>query len=52
MANKLLQERGELPVGTQWVDNFIKRTPALKTRWTRPYDYQQAACEDLAILSP
>ena len=46
MANKLLEERGSNPVGKNWVDNFVKRTAELRTRWSRPYDHQRAACED------
>ena len=43
MADKLLHERGSKPVGKNWVDNFVKRTPELRTRWSRPYDHQRAA---------
>ncbi|KAB2098606.1 hypothetical protein AG0111_0g13141 [Alternaria gaisen] len=50
MADKLLQERESNPVGKNWVDNFIKRTPELRTRWSRPYDHQRATCEDPAII--
>ena len=32
MADKLLKERGSKPTGKNWVDNFIKRTPKLRTR--------------------
>ena len=32
MANRLLRERGGKPTGKNWVDNFIKRTPELRTR--------------------
>jgi hypothetical protein len=39
MADRLLRERAGKPVGKNWVDNFIKRTPELRTRWSRPYDY-------------
>ena len=39
MANKLTAERGAKPIGKNWVDNFVKRTPELRTRWSRPYDY-------------
>jgi hypothetical protein len=46
MADRLLRERNGRPVGKNWVDNFIKRTPELRTRWSRPYDRQRAACED------
>ena len=50
MADRLLRERGEKPVGKHWVDNFVKRTPELKKRWSRPYYRQRAACEDPALL--
>ena len=35
MADRLLRERGNKPVGKNWVDNFVKRTPELRTRWSR-----------------
>jgi hypothetical protein len=38
MADRLLRERGGKPIGKHWVDNFVKRTPELKKRWSRPYD--------------
>jgi hypothetical protein len=50
IANRLLRQRGGKPIGKNWVDNFIKRTPELRTRWTRLYDRQRAACEDLAVI--
>jgi hypothetical protein len=52
MADRLLRERGEKPTGKNWVDRFIARTPELRTRWSRPYDHQRAACEDLAVIRP
>ena len=52
MADRLLRERGGNPTGKNWVDRFIKRTPELRTRWTRPYDRQRAACEDPAVIRP
>ena len=50
MANKLLHEREGNSVGKNWVDNFVKRTPKLQKRWSRPYNYQRAACEDPAAV--
>jgi hypothetical protein len=50
MANKLLAERYRDPVGKNWPDNFIKRTPELKTRWTRAYDRQRALNEDSQVI--
>ncbi|KAH5464313.1 hypothetical protein HBI65_251110 [Parastagonospora nodorum] len=52
MADRLLRERAGKPVGKNWVDNFVKRTPELRTRWSRPYDRQRATCEDPAIIQP
>jgi hypothetical protein len=52
MADRLLRERASKPVGKNWVDNFVKRTPELRKRWSRPYDRQRAACEDPAIIQP
>jgi hypothetical protein len=52
MADKLLRELGGKPVGKNWVDNFVWHTPELHKRWSRPYNCQQAACKDLAILQP
>jgi hypothetical protein len=52
MANRLLRERGEKATGKNWVDRFIARTPELRTRWSRPYDRQRAACEDPALILP
>jgi hypothetical protein len=52
MADNLLKDRAGKPVGKNWVDNFIKRTPELRTRWSRLYDRQRAACEDPALIRP
>jgi hypothetical protein len=52
IADRLLGDRAGKPVGKNWVDNFIKRTPELRTRWSRPYDRQRAACEDPALIQP
>ena len=53
MANILLVERGSTPiqtVGQNWVYNFIKRQPDLKTRFSRRYDYRRAQCEDPSTI--
>jgi hypothetical protein len=52
MANYLLTERGAGKVGIKWPSNFVKRTPELKTRFNRKYDYQRAKCEDPEIIQP
>jgi hypothetical protein len=46
MANKLLAERAAGQVGKNWPENFVKRTPELKTQFNRKYDRQRALCED------
>jgi hypothetical protein len=38
IADRLLRERGGKPVSKHWVDNFVKRTPELKKRWSCLYD--------------
>jgi hypothetical protein len=53
MANLLLARRGTTPVktvGDKWVHNFIKRTPELQARFSRPYDYQRAKQEDPRVI--
>ena len=49
MANILFADRGDTvpqTVGVNWVDNFIARTPAMKLRISRRYDYKYTECED------
>jgi hypothetical protein len=50
MANLLLETRGASRVGPRWASNFVRRQPELRTRWSRPYDYQRAKCEDPEII--
>jgi hypothetical protein len=52
MANKLLAERGTSEVGKNWPENFVRRTPELKTRFNRKYDRQRALCEDPKVIAP
>jgi helix-turn-helix, Psq domain len=52
MANNLLSERAGGKVGIKWPSNFVERTPELKTRFNRKYDYQRAKCEDPEIIKP
>ena len=40
MANRLLTERDAGQVGIKWLENFIKRTPLIKTYISRPYNYK------------
>lgn len=51
MANQLLAARGAGQVGRDWPRNFVKRSPALTTRFNRPYDRQRALCEDYKVIS-
>jgi hypothetical protein len=50
IANNLREERGLAHVGPNWATRFIKRTPELKSRFQRKYDYQRALCEDPNII--
>ena len=52
MANLLLAERAASQVGKNWPENFIRRTPEVKTVYNRKYDYQRAKCEDPEIIAP
>ena len=46
MANNLIRVRVAYEVGKNWASNFVKRQPALRTRWVRRKDYQRIKCED------
>jgi len=50
MANLLRKTRGASRVGPRWASSFVQRQPALRTRRSRPYDYQRAKCEDPEII--
>jgi hypothetical protein len=50
MADLLLAERDASPVGRNWTSNFIKRSPEIKTKFSRKYDYKRAKCEDPVII--
>jgi hypothetical protein len=50
MADSLLTERGGPQVGLNWPSNFVARTPSIKTRISRPYDYRRAKCEDPEVI--
>jgi hypothetical protein len=50
MANLLRKTRGASRVGKHWAANFVRRQPELRTRRSRPYDYQRAKCEDPEII--
>src|SRR3982751_3744704 len=53
MANLLIdhatsQHRNH--VGKTWAKRFVAKTPRLRTRMSRPYDYERASCEDPRVL--
>jgi DDE superfamily endonuclease len=50
MANKLLAVYTGRQVGIRWPSNFVKRSPELKTRFNRKYNYQRALNEDPKII--
>jgi hypothetical protein len=50
MADTLLTERGATAVGRNWPSNFVARTPSIKTRLNRPYDYRWVKCEDPKVI--
>ena len=40
MADLLLSERGESPIGINWATSFIKRYMEIKAKFSRKYDYK------------
>jgi DDE superfamily endonuclease len=50
IANKLLTDRDAPHVGVNWLYNFIKRVPELRTRVNRKYDYKRALNEDPEVI--
>jgi hypothetical protein len=53
MAQILLHERTQDPtatLGVNWANKFIKRHPALRTRYNRRITYQRAKQEDQKII--
>jgi hypothetical protein len=50
MANKLRGQRGMAQVGPNRTSRFIKRTPELKARFSRKYDYKRALCKDPEVI--
>ena len=51
MANILLVATGSTTVGVNWVGSYIKRTPAIQTRFSRRYNYSRAEQEDPRVLN-
>jgi RecB family endonuclease NucS len=50
MANRLLRDRDASRVGKNWVSNFVKRQPQLKTVFSRKYDYSRTLCENPELI--
>jgi hypothetical protein len=48
----LLAVRGGGQVGENWVTNFVRRKPEVKSQLTRQRDHQRVLCSDPAIISP
>ena len=40
----------KVTISELWVNCFIKRHPELKSKYTWPYDYQRAKCEDPELI--
>jgi hypothetical protein len=41
-----------LPIGKNWVTNFVKRHNKLRSMYDRKLDYKRAKCEDPSIIAP
>jgi hypothetical protein len=55
MANQLLaacSTSSASKVGINWPCNYIQRTPEIKLRYNRKYNYQRALYKDLRIIKP
>jgi hypothetical protein len=55
MAQILLRERTQNPtatIGVNWAYKFVKRHPALRTRYNRRITYQRAKQEDPKVIKP
>ena len=50
MANSLLAERNQPPVGKNWASTFVKRRLELTIKFNRKYDYKRALCEDPEVI--
>jgi hypothetical protein len=46
IANRLRRNRGARAVGKNWASNFVRRQPALRTRFNRRRDYWRIPCKD------
>jgi hypothetical protein len=50
MANSLLAERNQPPVGKNWAGTFVKRRLELTVKFNRKYNYKRALCEDPEVI--
>ena len=50
MADLLLSEQGESPIGINWATSFIKRRTEIKAKFSRKYNYKRVKCEDPKII--
>ena len=50
MADSICKARGDIPVGVNWPNTFIKRTPRLQVKLGRTYESQRKLCEDPKII--
>jgi len=50
MADSICKTRGGPPVGVNWANTFIKRTPRLQVKLGRTYERQRRLCEDPKVI--
>ena len=50
MADLLLAARHQAPVGINWAGTFVQRTPKLKVKFNRKYNYLKAKCENPEVI--
>ena len=51
MADSICKARGAQPVGVNWPNTFIKRTPRLEVKLGRTYECQRKLCEDPQVIT-
>jgi transcriptional regulator with XRE-family HTH domain len=50
MADCLLAQRHQGPVGKHCANNFVQRQPELQVKFNQKYDYKRTLCEDPELL--
>jgi hypothetical protein len=50
MADSICKAKGAPPVGVNWLNTFIKRTPRLQVKLGRTYECQRKLCEDPQVI--